>query len=284
MAKKGTTAVHRPLTLATPVESGADVERLQQAINKRFDELNIDRELRIDGEFGQRTFSAAKQVALSIGVRGGAQRKLKRGRVSKGTQRLIRKARTATVAEQARAKTRAGYRRRLRKRYDRSGGEVAVARGKRLVGISERPPGSNLGAGNITLWQRFTGYAPPPGVYWCGCLAAWVVCKLGGAKGITSRIRLGFAPFITADAQAGVNGLRAVPVAEARAGDLGCLWGGQHIVVVTGPPVDGYVPTLEGNTTAPGQSGSQSNGGCVAENRRAVSDFDQGIVARPTYP
>ena len=97
------------------------------------------------------------------------------------------------------------------------------------------------------------------------------------------RLRLGYAPYITADALAHRNGLTAIPVADARAGDLGCLWGGQHIVVVRGKPTNGMVPTLEGNTTAPGNSGSQSNGGEVAENNRPISDFDAGIVARPNY-
>lgn len=275
--------VHRPLTLATPVEEGPDVRELQEHLNRRFEDLKIDREIAEDGEFGKQTFNAAKQVAISMGVHGGAARKLRRGCLSEGTQKLIRKGRKPTRTEGAIAKgpRRRLYRRKLRKRYDRAGGEKAVAAAKRLIGIYERPAGSNLGPGNITLWQRFTGYAPPPGVFWCGCFAAWVVCKLGGAKGIRARIRLGFAPYITDDAQAGTNGLRAVKASEARPGDIACMWGGKHIEVVAGHVSGSTVPCLGGNTST---SGKENNGGAVCLNTRSISDFDQGIVARPTYP
>lgn len=270
--------VHRPLLLSTPVEEGPDVRQLQEHVNRRFRGLNIDREINVDGEFGGKTFNAVKQVALSMGVRGKAQRKLKRGRVSKGTQRLIRMAREATPLEKAAAKRRRRYRRRLRGRFQRAGGELAVERGKRYLGVHEQPAGSNWG-GKVEQFIRFTGYTFP--VYWCGCFACWVVVKLGGAKGITQRIRLGYAAYITADALAGRNGLRAVPASEARPGDIACMWGGKHIEVVAGHAGGGTVPCLGGNTSTAGES---NNGGEVCLNTRHLSDFDAGIVARPTYP
>ena len=68
-----------------------------------------------------------------------------------------------------------------------------------------------------SMFIQFTGYTGP--VFWCGCFACWVVCKLGGAK-IPNRIRMGYAPYITADAQAGANGFTAVPVVAAQPGDI----------------------------------------------------------------
>jgi len=124
----------------------------------------------------------------------------------------------------------------------------------------------------------FTGYSGP--VYWCGCCACWIVVHIGGAK-IPNHQRLGYAPYITADALAHANGLRAVPVEKCQAGDLGSLWGGEHVVTVRGPARNGMVPTREGNTSA--ADGSQSNGGEVADKERPISDFDHGIVARPDW-
>lgn len=269
-------AVHRPLSLHSPILFGADVRALQGQINEQFAHLRIDRRVDADGKLGGDTFSAAKQVAFSLGVRGAAARKLKRGTISEGAQKLIRGRRRSKV-EAAAGLRRAPYRRRLRKRYEASAGEKAIARSADLVGVHEEPPGSNWGR-KVGEMIRFTGYTGP--VYWCGCCAAWIVIHLGGAR-IPNPIRLGYAPYITADALAGANGLSAVSVAKCQAGDLGSLWGGEHVVTVRGPVRNGMVPTREGNTSA--ADGSQSNGGEVADKERPVGDFDRGIVARPDW-
>jgi hypothetical protein len=271
-------AVHRPLHLASPPLKSADVKALQEQINKRFRGLRIDREIAADSVLGAQTFKAAKQIALCLGVIGGARSKLERHLISEGTQKLIR-GRKVTVAERLAAKARAPYRRSLRKRFAKSPGEEAIAKGLKLVGAHEVPDGSNWG-GKVEQFIRFTGYTGP--VYWCGCFACWVVCKLGGAK-VPARIRMGYAPYITADALAGANGFTAVPVTAARPGDVGCLWDGEHVVTVREPvkPGDTMVLTLEGNTSA--SDGSQSNGGEVAAKERPIGDFDHGIVARPSW-
>jgi hypothetical protein len=175
------------------------------------------------------------------------------------------------------AKARALYRRKLRKRYAKAPGELAIERSADLIGVHEEPAGSNWGK-VVGKMIRFTGYTGP--VYWCGCCAAWIVIHLGGAK-IPSRIRLGYAPYITADALGHTNGLRAVRVEKCQAGDLGSLWNGEHVVTVRGPARNGMVPTREGNTSA--ADGSQSNGGEVADKERPIGDFDHGIVARPEW-
>lgn len=268
-------AVHRPLSLHTPILSGADVHALQGQINEQFDHLKIDRQIEKDGDFGGQTFDAAEEIAISLGVCGEAQEKLRRGTLSEGTQALIR-GRKRTDEERAAGNRRQDYRAKLRKRYSKGAGEKAVELGRKLIGTKESPEGSNWG-GKVEEFIRFTGYTGP--VFWCGCYACWVVVELGGAK-IPNRIRLGFAPFITADALAGVNGLKAVRAEDARPGDIVCLWGGKHIEVVAEAPSGGAVRCIGGNTTA---GGKESNGGEVAENLRSLSDFDRGIVARPDW-
>lgn len=270
-----TTAVHRPLNLASPIERGDDVKALQGSINKQFDDLTIDHGVAVDSQFGSKTFAAAKQVAVALGVVGEAHEKLDHHALSEGTQKLIR-GRERTDLEEEAARARKDYRQELRRRYSKSAGEEAVAKGRQLIGVKESPEGSNWG-GKVEDFIRFTGYTGP--VFWCGCFACWVVVKLGGAK-IPNRIRLGYAPYITADALAGVNGLKAVRAENARPGDIACLWGGKHIEVVAERPSGGSVRCLGGNTTKGGQ---ESNGGEVAENVRSLSDFDRGIVARPDW-
>jgi hypothetical protein len=271
-------AVHRPLSLHSPLLHGADVEALQGSLNEQYKHLKIDREIEKDARLGGETFDAAVEVATSLGVVGEAQKKLKRHTISEDTQKLIR-GRERTKDESAAASRRETYRKALRKRYDKSPGEKAIAKALKLVGVHEEPAGSNWG-GKVEDFILFTGYNGP--VFWCGCFAAWVVIKLGGAH-IPSRIRFGYAPYITADALAHTNGLTAVSVHHARPGDIGCLWGGEHVVTVREPvkPGDTMVKTIEGNTSA--SDGSRSNGGEVALKERSISDFDHGIVARPAW-
>jgi hypothetical protein len=267
--------VHRRLALASPQEYGPDIGVLQGQVNEQYRHLKIDRQIAKDGNFGKQTFDGADEIALCLGVTGEAQDKLKRNILSEGTQALIR-GRKRTEEEEKAGREREDFRKMLRKRYDKSGGEQAIARGRKLIGVKEQPEGSNWG-GQVEEFIRFTGY--DEAVFWCGCFACWVVVKLGGAN-IPTRIRLGAAWLITADARAGVNGLTAIPADQARPGDIACLWGGQHIEVIAERPSGGSVRCLGGNTTAGGKA---SNGGEVAENTRSLSDFDSGIVARPHY-
>lgn len=266
-----------PLLLATPANRQEKPTRaLQKALNGKFAHFHIDRRITVDGELGRETIGACRQIGRAMGARKNALVKLNRGRVSIGLQKLIRELRPKSKIERLNTRRRKPYRAKLRNRYAASAGQVAVNKAMAYRGTTEQPPGSNWG-GKVEQFIRFTGYTFP--VYWCGCWAAWVVIKLGGAK-IPQRIRLGYAPYITADARAGRNGLTAVSAGNARAGDIGTLWNGQHIVVLTGPAKNGKVPTIEGNTS-PGDGGSQSNGGGVYERVRNVADFD--CFARPDY-
>jgi len=257
------------------MEQGPDVKALQGQINQQFKEMNIDIGVKKDGQFGGHTWDAAKKCANCMGVCGDAQKKLKKGRLSEGTQKLIR-GRKPTDKEQKAAKSRKKYREDLRKQNATAPGEKAVKNGRQLIGVHEEPAGSNWG-GKVSDFILFTGYSGP--VYWCGCYACWVVVKLGGAK-IPTKIRMGYAPYITSDAQNHTNGFDAVPIENAKPGDVVCLWGGQHVEVVAEKPSGGSVRCIGGNTS---QGGKYNNGGEVCENTRSISDIDGGIAARPNW-
>lgn len=266
--------VHRGLDLSTPHDKGEDVRVLQAQINKQFRHLKVDRRIAEDGEFGPATLSAARQVALTMGVVGKARKKLRAGRVSESTQRLIR-GRKKTARESVATKARKRYRKKLRARYDVSGGKAALAEAKKRIGTTEHPDGSNWG-GMVEEFIRYTGYTGP--VYWCGCFACWCVVKVGGAK-IPARIRLGYDGYIKADAASHSNGLVAVGFSEARAGDI-VTYTFPHIGVVDHVSGD-TLYSCEGNTSPQGGSGSQSNGGGVYARVRSRSEV--ACIARPDY-
>ena len=164
----------------------------------------------------------------------------------------------------------------LRKRLEskrKSGAQKAVAAAHKEIGQREQPVGSNWG-GHVTEYITFTGYTSP--VYWCGCFACWCVVKNGGAK-IPSRIRMGYGPYIIADAKSGSNGFHAVPFSEAQPGDVVVFWGGEHIGLVADHPSGSSLPTIEGNTG----NGSTVNGDGVYARVRSSSDVT--VIARPNY-
>lgn len=272
------TAVHRPLALTTPKVTGPDVRNLQGGVNRLFAHYKIDRRVEIDGVLGMQTFDAAHDIATAHGAVSEAQAKFKRHIISEGTQKLIR-GRDRTAIEVASAKEREDYRKQLRARYAAAPGELAIQKTNGLVGITENPPGSNWG-GKIEEMIRFTGY--DEAVYWCGCAACWIVVKVGGAE-IPARIRMGFAPYITADALAGRNGFTAVPAHLGRAGDVACIDNGHHIVTLRDDVSATVALTREGNTTPAPGSGDEYNGGGLFDRERPLSLFDAGIVARPAW-
>lgn len=265
--------VHRALTLSSPLPSGGDVKVLQGQINEAYERWNVDKRIARDGDFGPATLRAAREVAYGMGVVGEARAKLKKGRVSKGTQRLIR-GRKKTRRERLATRARKPYRRRLRRRYAAAPGQKAIAWARTKIGITESPAGSNWGP-EIGKWITYTGYSFP--VFWCGCFACYAVVKIGGAK-IPNRIRLGYTGYIVADARANTNGLREIPFTNARAGDV-VVYTFDHIGVVEKVSGDTLI-AIEGNTSS-GGSGSQSNGGGVF--RRTRSRGDVVLVARPDY-
>lgn len=197
----------------------------------------------------------------------------------KGAKKAYRafKARLRAVLEAAQ-KAIPALRKRIQKKHN-DGPKKAVAAAKKVVGVTENPPYSNLGPGFITDCQRYTGYNVPPGVYWCGCAVCQWVVKDGGAN-IPNRIRLGYDGYIISDARTNSNGLKQVRLADAKKGDI-IVYNFHHIeLCVEDYDGNGVIHTVGGNTS-PGTSGSQSNGGGVYERYRPVGDIV--CVARPAY-
>jgi hypothetical protein len=265
--------VHRRLSVNTPYLKGADIELLQKYVNRQFKHFKIDRRILADGEFGPATLSACLQVAVCMGISKRGYRDLRKGTVNRSVQRLIR-GRPKTVRERAASLARRKYRRKLRARFDTSGGEKVMKWAKSKVGTTESPAGSNWGP-EIGEWIKFTGYSGP--VYWCGCFACYAVVKIGGAK-IPTVIRLGFDGYIRADAGSHSNGLVQVGFSEARAGDI-VVYTYPHIELVD--RVEGDVLSTIGGNTSPDSGGSQSNGGGVFARTR--SRYEVACIARPDY-
>lgn len=171
-------------------------------------------------------------------------------------------------------------RKRLRKlRHEQKPDDGPAAAVKWFVsqnGVTENPAGSNWGH-PVEDWIKRTGYTFA--VPWCGCAAHEAIVVIGGAA-IPVGIRMGYGPSIIADAKAGANGFHAVPFTAAEPGDVGVLWGGQHIVVIREHANGLSIATVEGNTS-PSAAGNQFNGGCVALKTRQSSDFS--VIARPAW-
>lgn len=187
-----------------------------------------------------------------------------------------RRARRLAADEKAQNTAIARMLRRLRGLQAPKGASAAVRWGISKVGVTESPSGSNWGP-EIGEWTQYTGYSGP--VYWCGCFVCYAVCKIGEAA-IPTRVRLGYHLYIVDDARNGQNGLRAVPVVEAKKGDI-VAFDFAHIALVREDyNGSGYLKTAEGNTSD-GSGGSQNNGGGVYLRERSVSDVL--VIARPDY-
>jgi hypothetical protein len=258
-------AVHRDLKQTTPFTEGPDVKALQRAINARARELPFtDARLRTDSEFGPHTARACSRVAFALGLPRPVCAEAKAGTVVQLTQQLVRDRSGLSADDRRRAKDRKPI---LKRRYEahQAGARAAVKWARSRIGVHEHPDGSNWGH-PVQEWITFTGYDEPQP--WCGCFVAFAVVEKGGAD-VPKRIRLGFDLHINEDAQAGKNGFaRAVPVSEARRGDI-ATFSFRHIGLVAGPTKDGKIHTIDGNTSA--RDGTNNNGGEVAEHRRPVS-------------
>jgi hypothetical protein len=261
----GDAAVNRDLKLTTPFTEGPDVKALQRAINARARELPFtDARLSTDSEFGTHTARACSRVAFALGLDESVCAEAKAGTVVQLTQQLVRDPSGLSADDRRRAKDREPI---LKRRHEahKAGALAAVKWARSKIGVHEKPTGSNWGH-PVQDWITFTGYDDP--VPWCGCFIAFAVVEKGGAD-VPHRIRLGFDLHINDDAQAGKNGFaRAVPVSEARRGDI-ATFSFRHIGLVAGPTKDGKIHTIDGNTSA--SNGSNNNGGTVAEHRRPVS-------------
>ena len=197
---------------------------------------------------------------------------------------------THTLRDRYLFHTRAGQpARRLRKAYQRAKAQLALMRrryrhqqvaaapakalawARAQVGVTEHPPGSNRGK-PVEDWQRALG-TWLVGLAWCGVFLVTSALK-GGVK-IPEPARWASVSLIEDDARAPRNGFRGWTTDPhlVRPGDGVVLFGrGVHVAEVESIDVKrGVVHTVEGNTSF-GNSGSQSNGGCVARRTRTLDE------------
>lgn len=139
--------------------------------------------------------------------------------------------------------------------------ERATRRLEREVGVTEHPPGSNLGP-RVEEYQRTIG-SWAHGAAWCASFQSWGEVE----EGWRGFISAGVAGWASA-ARKGTSGLSSIPKYAARRGDLLCYGSNEHIGRVTRVVIPGLIwRTVEGNTSFD-RAGSQSNGGCVAAKTR----------------
>jgi len=138
------------------------------------------------------------------------------------------------------------------------------------VGVTEDPPGSNM-----TPYGEAFGMN---GVAWC-CIFVWWCAQRAGV----TMPHTAYVPYL--EQWARDNGC-AIDPADIRAGDVVCLDyshpagdGADHVEIALGPPVDGWVHCVGGNTSD-GDGGSVGNGGGVFTNWRPVSWILAGTALR----
>lgn len=285
--------VHRSLHLAsTPPMSGPDVKALQDALEATMKHHRIDwLPLKVDGELGPQTLHVARFLSWVIGLGNGHRSKIKQGTIPMATQRLLRDPRKRSKREKQRQERRQPKLKKIRAAQD-SGPKAAVAYARDWVGITESPAGSNSGPtstrngkpGGITFWESYWGLGA---CFWCLVFASYCVRAIGKAKipGREAAVVCVNAAEMERSARAHVNGFVAVPISEAREGDISlwCFDGSgvpDHGELVIGP-FHGRSNDIGGNTSD-GASGSQSNGGGVF----LRPDRDLSLctcIARPLY-
>lgn len=206
-----------------------------------------------------------------------AQLRRERKAISIFRQRIANHRRRVQKLEAWR-RTRKAQLSRIRDRGPRRVVEQALLR----VGQTESPAGSNKGPRIVSRCQdAILGY---DGVAWCGCFVGYMLRVYGSIHTISSRIA--YCPNIILDAKAGINGLKfCVKLTEGRAGDVACFdWNhdgiADHTCIIVENLGGGWYKTVEGNTSFD-DSGSQSNGGCVALRKRHSSTMI--AICRPRY-
>lgn len=256
---------YRQLRRTTPFMHGNDVRRVQHTLK-----------LKVDGEFGPVTASSvaawkrragypASHITPLIGVTG---------------QQYLFGSRPLPVAFKMRAKARAQAAKKaaaaqpLREKAVRT---MNVWAGR---GMKESPAGSNKVPDLQALAKTLglSSFYRNMGWPWCA-FAVMLAMLQHGSKTAQLGLKQGkFNALYTPDIlyHAGRNnfGMRIVGPGEAKPGDLAMINfpGGDrrvdHVGMVTKSPANGWVETVEGNTSS---AGSQDNGGAVLRKNRPLS-------------
>lgn len=245
---------------------GGPVKVFQRALNKRRDARGLA-PIVVDGILGRETWDAWEETYIALGGKpgtfaGGVTRALRR-------YTYVRFPGTRGALARRRAKAWA--------KTHHAGPAAALKFGRRYLGKTESPAGSNTAPWGLGTWIRQL-LGLHEGVYWCG-VYVWACLRAAGVTGLTSRCAS--VSLTYDDALAGRNGwLKVVDDHDGQPGDaVGLFSRSTHIAVIERRVPGGY-RTLEGNTSS-GPGGSQNNGGGVYRRTRSYSDV--AYVARPRY-
>lgn len=143
-------------------------------------------------------------------------------------------------------------------------GDKALAEASKYIGVSEEPAGSNK-----VMFSEWYGMTGP----WCAMFVTYCFVQ-AKSKSFIKGSKYAYCPYVLADAKASRNGLRVIPKADARAGDIVLFdWNkdgvADHIGIVNVAPNKRKTFTsVEGNTSGT----NPSDGGMVALMERKVTD------------
>lgn len=260
--------------LVSPHMRSGRIASFQRLLNHRYEQWEVDHRLQVDGDYGQATRDATREIMFGLGI---AQKELDHG-VTPALRMKIRDPKRRSKAEIARAAKRRNWRKRLRERYQGRGPAAAIAYARKHVGMTESPPGSNRGP-TIDKWNRLCGVPPGPAAFWCGTTCNAFLM----AAGFPVQEWLRYCPWIEQRAKAGEGGWswHTTP----KPGDLVLYGAGiaKHVGLVERSR-NGVLITYEGNTSS-GNGGSQDNGGGLFRRERNPRDPRCPVrgYARPPY-
>ncbi len=265
MAKYDKIKPYRQLRRTSPFMHGDDVRKVQHYLK-----------LKEDGEFGPATASAVAAWKRRVGYPTSHINPL----IGVTGQHYLFGTKSTPLAFKARAKSRA-----------KAAQQIALARPLRIKsmdtmlgwannGMKESPAGSNKvpDLQNLARALRLSSLYVNMGYPWCADATMKAMLK-HGSKTAAYGLRQGkFNALYTPDIlyHAGRNnfGMRIVGASQAEPGDLVMINfpGGDnrvdHIGMVVKAPANGWVETVEGNTSS---AGSQDNGGAVLRKNRPLS-------------
>lgn len=161
-----------------------------------------------------------------------------------------------------------------------AGGQRAeiVRRARSYVGVVEHPAGSNKGTPQPSEWERRV--VGSDGWAWCACFTVSMTWDAGvkgvGTAGVFNNMQL-------AKQGKGMFSAFTTDYRRVRPGDhviVGCE--SCHTEIVRDFPTADECPTVGGNTSPAPGSGSEYNGGCVAERTRARHEIVGYCLVRAT--
>jgi tellurite resistance protein len=258
----------RIFRVRSPELKGADVEAFQRVLNQRYERWGVNKRIDDDGEYGTLTRDAARQVAFGLGITAKAYAH----GVGPELREKIRKPGLRTPAELERAQRRRDWLRRLRRRHDGGGAELAIEFARKHVGLRETSRNRHP---LVDKWNRAAG--SPIGSEWCGNFMN--ACLM--AAGFPSQPFLAICKEIERLSRAGHNGWRWI-TANPRPGDLVLytIDGAANHVGLLERVEPTQLVTIEGNTRRDGEPSSAPSGGLYRRHRPIT--MPRGY-ARPPY-